>query len=108
MFFPPVNNILFLDIETVPQYASYAELPEEWKALWHLKAQFLLRNKEEETVETIYNRAGIYSEFGKIVCISVGIIQGYNRSKPIPFKKPGTVKYSCNHHPNMTGKIIVK
>jgi 3'-5' exonuclease len=86
MFFPPVNNILFLDIETVPQYSSYAELPEEWKALWHLKAQYLLRNKEEETFEIIYPRAGIYAEFGKIICISCGCINGANAERKITLK----------------------
>lgn len=86
MFFPPVNNILFLDIETVPQYSSYAELPEEWKALWHLKAQYLLRNKEEETFEIIYPRAGIYAEFGKIICISCGCINASNAEKKITIK----------------------
>ena len=64
------NNILFLDIETVSQFESHEHLPDEWKELWALKAQFLLRNKELETVETIYERAGIYAEFGKIICIS--------------------------------------
>ena len=72
----PVNNILFLDIETVPQFASHAELPEEWKALWAIKAGYLIRNLENETAETIYPRAGIYAEFGKIICISCGILQG--------------------------------
>ncbi len=86
MFFPPINNILFLDIETVPQYASYAELPEEWKALWHLKAQYLLRNKEEETFEIIYPRAGIYAEFGKIICISCGCVTGGSADKKITLK----------------------
>ena len=82
----PVNNILFLDIETVPQYSSYKELPEEWKALWGLKSQYLTRNKEDETVETIYPRAGIYAEFGKIICISCGFIQGGGVEKKIILK----------------------
>ena len=43
------NNILFLDIETVSQSESHEHLPDEWKELWALKAQFLLRNKELET-----------------------------------------------------------
>ena len=81
-----LGNILFLDIETVPQQPSYTELPEEWKALWMNKAAYLIRNKEEETVETIYNRAGIYAEFGKIICISVGIIQGTGASKKLLLK----------------------
>lgn len=82
----PLSNILFLDIETVPQQPSYIELAEEWKALWMNKAAYLIRNKEEETVETIYNRAGIYAEFGKIICISVGLIQGTGTSKKLLLK----------------------
>jgi uncharacterized protein YprB with RNaseH-like and TPR domain len=80
------NNILFLDIETVPQYARYNEVPEEWKNLWGLKAQWLIRNKEDETVETIYPRAGIYAEFGKVICISCGVVQGAGDNKKIIIK----------------------
>lgn len=82
----PVSNILFLDIETVPQYESYQELPEEWKALWDIKAGHLIRNKEVESVESIYPRAGIYAEFGKIICISCGFIQGSGDQKRIILK----------------------
>lgn len=82
----PVNNILFLDIETVPQQASFDELPEEWKKLWGLKAQYLIRNKEEESFESIYPRAGIYAEFGKIICISCGFLQGTGADKKIIIK----------------------
>lgn len=71
----PLSNILFLDIETVPQYSCYKELSQEWRDLWDLKAVFLLKNREQETSETIYERAGIYAEFGKIICISCGVIQ---------------------------------
>jgi uncharacterized protein YprB with RNaseH-like and TPR domain len=81
-----LNNILFLDIETVSQYDSYEKMPPEWKALWDLKAGYLIRNKEEETVETVYNRAAIYSEFGKVVCITCGIIQGYHPTKKLVLK----------------------
>lgn len=82
----PIQNILFLDIETVPQYNSFDGLPDEWKDLWSLKASSLLRGKEEETVESIYARAGIYAEFGKIVCISCGIIQGAENERKISIK----------------------
>ncbi len=82
----PLTNILFLDIETVPQYASFDEVPQEWKDLWSKKSASLLRNREEETVESIYPRAGIYAEFGKIICISCGFIQGTNSSKKIVLK----------------------
>jgi Predicted exonuclease len=81
-----LNNILFLDIETVPQYDSYDKLSDEWKALWDVKAAYLIRNKEEETVQSIYNRAGIYAEFGKVVCITCGIIQGNGPGKKLVIK----------------------
>jgi len=81
-----LSNILFLDIETVPQYPAYNELPDDWKSLWSHKASYLIRNKEEETVESIYNRAGIYAEFGKVVCISCGVISGNNDDKKLVIK----------------------
>jgi hypothetical protein len=72
----PLHNILFLDIETVPQYAGYDLLPAEWKQLWDTKSNSLIKYHEGETNESLYPRAGIYAEFGKIICISCGIIQG--------------------------------
>ncbi len=72
----PANNILFLDIETVPQYSGYNELPEGWKQLWDVKSNSLVKYHEGQSNETLYPRAGIYAEFGKIVCISCGILQG--------------------------------
>lgn len=65
-----IENILFLDIETVPAYESYDKQSERFKKLWTKKAERLRKN-DEETAESLYPRAGIYSEFGKIVCISV-------------------------------------
>jgi 3'-5' exonuclease len=82
----PLNSILFLDIETVPQYSSYDVLPEEWKSLWDIKAGYLIRNKEDETFESVYPRAGIYAEFGKIVCVSCGFIQGTGDQKKLCIK----------------------
>lgn len=82
----PLQNILFLDIETVPQFPDYINMPEDWKELWGKKAEFLKRNREEETIESIYNRAGIYAEFGKIICISCGVVQGNGETKKIVLK----------------------
>jgi DNA polymerase elongation subunit (family B) len=80
------HNILFLDIETVSQHPSFDLVPNDWKELWSKKAEALLRNREEETVDTIYSRAGIYAEFGKIVCISCGVINGSGSDKKIIIK----------------------
>jgi len=79
-------NILFLDIETVPQYADYHSLPKDWKELWDIKASYLIRNKEIETAESVYHRAGIYAEFGKIICIGCGFITSEGDQKKITLK----------------------
>ncbi len=65
-----LENIVFLDIETVPLYKDYNELDDTMKTLWAEKTKYL--RKEDYTPEAYYDRAGIWAEFGKIVCISVG------------------------------------
>ena len=74
-----IENILFLDVECVPEKASYDELDETFQALWAIKARSILRRQTdeptEEDIKNVYDRAGIYAEFGKIVCISVGFVR---------------------------------
>jgi len=82
----PANNILFLDIETVPQFSSYQELPEDWRRLWDTKSNSLVKYHEGQTNETLYPRAGIYAEFGKIICISCGVLQGNGGQRKIILK----------------------
>jgi 3'-5' exonuclease len=86
MTLPPLHTILFLDIETVPQYNTYTSLPDDWKQLWDLKSNSLLKYHEGETNGSLYPRAGIYAEFGKIVCISCGVLQGQGEQKKIVIK----------------------
>ena len=64
------ENILFLDIETVPEHSSFNEMNPVLKDLWTQKTEY--QRKEEITAEDFYERAGIWAEFGKIICISVG------------------------------------
>lgn len=63
-------NILFLDIETVPQNEFFGDLVEETQELYAEKTQY--QRKDEITPDEFYERAGIWAEFGKIICISVG------------------------------------
>lgn len=67
-----LENILFLDIETVPAYADFDDVPEVFQKLWNKKSSNF-RN-DEESASDVYQRAGIYAEFGKVVCISCGIL----------------------------------
>lgn len=72
-----IENILFLDIETVPMVAGYESLPENFKKLWDKKSERIKRD-ESDTPDKLFQRAGIYAEFGKIICISVGYLKNGN------------------------------
>jgi uncharacterized protein YprB with RNaseH-like and TPR domain len=65
-----LNHILFLDIETVPEEEHFHSLDDEMKILWEHKTQY--QRKDDFSPEEFYDRAGIWAEFGKIVCVSVG------------------------------------
>lgn len=65
------EDILFIDIETVPQKEDFKELPEQLQKLWDKKSSFF-RN-ETQSASDVYERAGIYAEFGRIICISAGV-----------------------------------
>lgn len=66
-----LEEILFLDIETVPQAESIASLNEEDQQLWSDKSRFI-RERQNIDLGESYHQAGIYAEFGKIICVSVG------------------------------------
>lgn len=68
-----IHKVLFLDIETVSNVSSFDELDDEMQKFWTDKSKYY-REKEGCSVEESYERAGIYAEFGKIVCISVGFL----------------------------------
>ena len=71
-----LHNLMVIDIETVPQYSSFDQVPVHFQKLWDFKTQY---KRKEETAEEFYGNAGIWAEFGKIICISVGIFtQGKN------------------------------
>jgi len=66
-------QLLYLDIETTSAYPSYFDMPERIRLLWDKKAKNINYKGDLRPME-LFNRSGIYSEFGKIVCISVGYI----------------------------------
>jgi len=65
------EEILFVDIETVSSKRHLHELDEEWQALWLEKSRYM-RERRQITPEESYEEAGIYAEFGRVICISVG------------------------------------
>ncbi|HEY0772391.1 MAG TPA: 3'-5' exonuclease, partial [Sphingobacteriaceae bacterium] len=69
---PELRDILFLDIETVAGTSDFNSLDERLKTQWARKASFFKRHLDQSDEELFHDRAGIYAEFGKVVCISVG------------------------------------
>ncbi len=78
-----LHKILFLDIETVPIYPKYEDVDDELKKFIHLKLKI---NPDDPESITQYERAGIYSEFGKIVCISVGFVRDTSTGRQLRLK----------------------
>ena len=66
-----LNKVFVIDIETIPQYEHFDEVPLHLQELWEHKTR--LQRKDEYTAAQFYERAGIWAEFGKIICISVGL-----------------------------------
>ncbi|MEC7782879.1 MAG: 3'-5' exonuclease [Bacteroidota bacterium] len=105
-----LENILFLDIETVPQHEHFSDLDPELQQLYADKTEY--QRKDEFTAEAFYDRAGIWAEFGKIVCISVGYFhnteqgrsfrttsfQGDEKQQLLAFKKLLTEHYNKPQH----------
>lgn len=79
-----LEDILFLDIETVPLAEDYTELSETERFLWEEKTKY--QRKDEISPEAFYERAGIWAEFGKIVCISAGFFSFRNEQRTFRVK----------------------
>ncbi len=66
-----LENLLLIDIETVPLCHEYAQLPQKLQHHWDKKAS-LIQYEDDHYVEAFSERAGVYAEFGKIICIGLG------------------------------------
>jgi uncharacterized protein YprB with RNaseH-like and TPR domain len=80
-----LEKFLFLDIETVPQAYHFEDLDDKSKVLFEAKNRFQI--SPEKSIEQIFEeRGGILAEFGKIVCISVGMLHEGSQGKSIRLK----------------------
>ena len=73
----PIERVLFLDIETVPAFGNWEEVSPEEQKLWDKKTKGQ-RGDEVFVGEFYEERAGVMAEFGKIMCISVGMLEKGN------------------------------
>ncbi len=79
------ENILFIDIETAAQVQDYNSLSERFKELWAKKMQWRIEN-EQKSAEELFEKAAIWSEFGKVICISAGYIIMNNGKRTLRLK----------------------
>jgi DNA polymerase III epsilon subunit-like protein len=71
-----LSKVMVFDIETVCLHKSYNDLSEELKVLWGIKAKTIEKKSSTEPMEeTYFNNAGLYPEFSKICCISMGVFE---------------------------------
>jgi len=80
-----LDEVFVLDIETVPCVGQHNDLHDMLKELWEHKCHALRREKgwishhdhiaplpDTLHAAALFEQAGIYAEFGRVVCISVG------------------------------------
>jgi hypothetical protein len=84
MFSPrQLENILFLDIETVSSAPAYEDLSPRMQALWeHKSARFQRQDAPRSPAELYTDKAAILAEFGRVVCISCGYLRFDAQGKP--------------------------
>ncbi|MDN3668641.1 3'-5' exonuclease [Echinicola jeungdonensis] len=71
-FLTDLKSILFLDIETASLEASLEKLSPRLQDEWDKKAKQITLDKNIDTDVLFFEKAGIYAEFGKVICIGVG------------------------------------
>lgn len=75
-----LRKILFIDIETVSQSKKLPELSDRMQELWAKKSKFFQKDYSddleinEKLAQSYTDKAAIFAEFGKIICISVGVL----------------------------------
>jgi 3'-5' exonuclease len=90
-----IHNVLFIDLETVSCTADFDQLSSRLQDHWLKKARFMDRSLSEseynvtDAARIYQEKAAIFAEFGKIVCISIGYLH--------PTSHEFRVKSFCQH-----------
>lgn len=86
-FFSELNDILFLDIETASVESSFDALPERLQEEWVKKERLINKSEVEcEAGSLFFEKAGIYAEFGKVICIGVGYFKFDKETETLRFR----------------------
>lgn len=67
-----LEDILFIDIETVSQFSNYNDAPDEIQYIWDKKYEKTEYIKSTSASDAYHEKAAIFAEYGKIICISIG------------------------------------
>ena len=82
-----LKHILFFDVESVSLHEKYDDLDAQGQELWKRKSHQLYRQKEDLDYNVAYaEKAGIFAEFAKVVCISVGYLAPTNNGDDWEFR----------------------
>jgi DNA polymerase elongation subunit (family B) len=97
----PLKQLLFLDIETAASTATFEDLSEGMQKAWERKAKRISRDEEADPAALYTERAGIFSEFGKIITISVGVFQEAD-------ERAGTYKFRVKAIANDDERLLLE
>lgn len=67
------RNFLVIDIETASTFEDFNKLDPRMQSLWDKKASFMQNTEERSSEELYFDKGAIFAEFGKVICISVGV-----------------------------------
>jgi predicted PolB exonuclease-like 3'-5' exonuclease len=82
------HKTLIIDIETVPLQYDWNMMPDALQDHWLRKLNLLRLTDEErhDPEQQFRDRAGIYAEFGKIVCIGLGYVYEQDGASKVRLK----------------------
>ncbi len=98
-----IRHLIFIDIETVPQFSSHEQLSRAMKELWAAKHSSL-RTENESLEDGYLKRAGVYAEFAKIICISIGY---FHQEKGKPGKQFRTKSFYGDNEKKLLEEFLV-
>jgi DNA polymerase elongation subunit (family B) len=80
-----LDKVMVLDIETAPIVRHFEELTPAMQELWAEKASRIAKTGEEADPASQFEKAGIFAEFGRVVCISSAFFQP-SHNLPSPYE----------------------
>ncbi|HSI74497.1 MAG TPA: 3'-5' exonuclease [Lunatimonas sp.] len=71
-FLQDLSDVLFLDIETASAFPAFEDIPPRLQEEWQRKTKQIQSTEPIDHAELYFEKAGIYAEFGKVICVGVG------------------------------------